>query len=148
MQANIAKVDKRIDATIGALGARWGIQSETSFRNALRGILEEVAHVQVVHINDFDDEGTVFGRPDQVELDIVIHNGMVLVCEIKSSMSKAEVYAFERKVRFYERRYQRQASQMIIISPMIDPRALPTIQELGIRAYSHAEDVLVDAEAV
>jgi hypothetical protein len=36
----------------------------------------------------------VFGRPDQVELDIIIKNGDVILCEIKSSMSKADIYSF------------------------------------------------------
>ena len=29
---------KKIDRGIGALGARWGLQSERAFRNALAGI--------------------------------------------------------------------------------------------------------------
>ncbi len=37
-------------------------------------------------INDYDDEGVVSGRPNQIELDVIISNGMLIVCEIKSSM--------------------------------------------------------------
>ena len=57
---------KKFDRTIGALGARWGLQSEKAFRDALAGILEENFGVQVVRVTDYDDEGEVFGRPDQV----------------------------------------------------------------------------------
>jgi hypothetical protein len=32
---------RKVDSRLGALGARWGIQSETSFRNGLKAILEE-----------------------------------------------------------------------------------------------------------
>lgn len=32
---------------IGALGARWGLASEASFRDALKGILEKSLGVQV-----------------------------------------------------------------------------------------------------
>jgi len=94
---------KKFDRSIGALGARWGMQSEATFRNALAGILEENFGVEVVNINEYDEQGEVFGRPDQVELDILIKNGLLLICELKSSIDKAGMYIFERKVRFYER---------------------------------------------
>jgi hypothetical protein len=43
--------------------------------------------------------------------------------EIKSSMSKLDVYAFDRKVSFYESRHQVKVDRKIIITPMLDPRA-------------------------
>ncbi len=137
------KIDKKIDAKIGALGARWGIDSETAFRNGLRDILEEVAQVQVLHINEFDDTGIVFGHPDQVELDIVIRNGVLMVCEMKSSVSKGDVSTFERKVQFYEQRHQQSVTHKVIISPMVDPRALPLAQQFGMHVYHNAEDVVL-----
>lgn len=142
--AEIKRVDTKIDTKIGAIGARWGIDSETAFRNALRGILEDIADVQVIHVNEFDGAGEVFGRPDQIELDIVIRNGMLIVCEIKSSVSRSDVHVFERKVQFYERRHQRTATQKIIISPMVDPRAMSLTNTLGMRVYYNADDVVFD----
>jgi hypothetical protein len=110
----------------------------------LRGILEEVAQVQVLHVNEFDDEGVVFGQPDQVELDVVIRNGVLMVCEMKSSVSKGDVATFERKVQFYEQRQQRSVTHKVIISPMVDPRALPLIAQFGMQVYYNAEDVVLD----
>jgi hypothetical protein len=101
----MADVKKVFDSTVGALGTRGGRRSEAYFRNALRGILEESFGVKVINVNEFDDEGIVFGRPNQVELDIIIRNGTLIICEIKSSMSKYGMYGFERKVRFYEKRH-------------------------------------------
>jgi hypothetical protein len=132
---------RRFDRGIGALGARWGIQSESAFRNALAGILEESFGVQVINVNEFDDEGTVFGRPDQVELDIIVKNGLLLICELKSSMSKPDMYTFERKARFYESRHQRKASRLLAISPMIDDKARAVAQSLGIETYTDSTDV-------
>ncbi|WP_017292520.1 PD-(D/E)XK nuclease family protein [Geminocystis herdmanii] len=137
----IKKLNKRYDSTIGALGSRWGLYSEASFRNALKGILENSFNVQVLNLNDFDDEGDVFGRPDQVEIDVIIKNGEVIVCEIKSSISKAEMYIFDRKVQFYQKRHQRQVTRKLVISPMVDNRALPVAENLGIEVYSYGEDV-------
>ncbi|MEE6162375.1 hypothetical protein U9R62_13710 [Cylindrospermopsis raciborskii DSH] len=34
------------------------------------------------------------GRPEQVELDIIIKNGLTIVCELKSSIDKAGMYVF------------------------------------------------------
>lgn len=133
---------KKFDRGIGALGARWGIQSETAFRKALAGILEDNFGVRVVNVNEFDDEGVVFGRPEQIELDIIIENGLLLICELKSSIDKAGMYSFERKARFYETRHQRKAQRLIVISPMIDPRALKVAERLGIETYHDSTDVI------
>jgi hypothetical protein len=139
--AELKRHDRRYDSTIGALGSRWGLYSEASFRNALKGILEESFGVQVLNITDFDDAGEVFGRPDQVELDVIIKNGDVIVCEIKSSLSKADMYTFDRKVAFYQQRHQRPVSRKLVISPMVDDRALPVAEALGIEVYSYADAV-------
>jgi hypothetical protein len=139
-EAHMAQARKH-DRSIGALGARWGMQSERAFRNALAGILEENFGVEVMNVNEYDDQGEVFGRPDQIELDVIIKNGLLLICELKSSIDKAGMYIFERKARFYERRHQRTANRLMVISPMIDPRAQKVAQRLGIETYSDSIDV-------
>ena len=131
------------DSTIGALGARWGLFAEQSFRDGLRGILQESFGVEVLHVNEFDDEGEVFGRPDQVELDIVIKDGLLIICEIKSSVSKADMHIFGRKARFYEKRHGKEAARRLVISPMVDARAFDLARRLGIEVYSYARDVPV-----
>lgn len=132
---------KKFDRSIGAPGARWGMRSEKAFRDALAGILEESFGVQVINVNEFDDEGEVFGRPDQIELDVIIRNGLLLICELKSSIDKAGMYSFERKARFYERRHGRQANRLIVISPMIDARAGKVARQLGIETFGDSTDV-------
>ncbi|ROR01610.1 PD-(D/E)XK nuclease family protein [Desulfosoma caldarium] len=129
------------ESSIGALGARWGLTSEASFRNGLRAILEKSFGVQVRSVTEYDERGEVFEHPDQVELDVVVHDDVLILCEIKSSMSKSDMYAFERKVRFYEKRHQRKASRKLVISPMVDDRARQVAQRLGIEVYSYANDV-------
>ena len=132
---------RKHEASIGALGARWGLSSEASFRNGLRGILEESFGVEVLNVVEYDDQGEVFGRPDQVELDILIRDGVLILCELKSSLSKPDVHAFHRKSQFYEKRHQRQTDRRLVISPMVAPLALKVAQELGIEVYSSALDV-------
>jgi hypothetical protein len=137
----IKRLDKRFDSTIGALGSRWGLYSEASFRNGLKGILEDSFGVEVVNVNEFDDEGEVFGRPDQVEIDLIVKNGVLILCEIKSNIDKAGMYIFDRKVAFYEKRHQRKVNRKIVICPMVDDRAKPVAKKLGIELYSYADSV-------
>jgi hypothetical protein len=141
MLKSIQNLGRRYDSTIGALGARWGLYSEASFRNALKGILEEFFDVQVLNVIEYDEQGEVFGRPDQIELDLIIKDSQLLICEIKSSMSKADMVIFDRKVKFYEKKHQHKASGVLVISPMVDPRAQAVADNLGIQVYSYAEDV-------
>ena len=117
------------------------MQSEKAFRDALAGILEKSFGVQVLNINDDDEEGTVFGRPDQVELDVIINNGLWVICALQSSIDKAGMYIFERKARFYERRHQRTVNRLIVISPMIDDRARTVAERLGIETYGDSTEV-------
>jgi len=141
LHEEIMAMARKHERGIGALGSRWGLQSEKAFRDALAGILEQSFGVQVVNVNDYDDEGTVFGRPDQVELDVIIKNGLLLICELKSSIDKAGMYIFERKARFYEKRHQRTANRLIVISPMIDARAREVAERLGIETYGDSTEV-------
>jgi len=139
--SEIRKLSIKHDTTIGMLEVLCGLKTEESFRNALKGILEENFGVEVMSVNMPDHDGTVFGRPDQVEIDVIIRNGMLIICEIKSSIDKAGMYIFERKARFYEEKSNRKASKLIVISPMIDKRAKPVAENLGIITYSGAESV-------
>ena len=141
MHREIMSQEKRHNRSIGALGARWGLQTERAFRDGLAAILEESFGVRVLNVNEFDDEGTVFGKPDQVELDIIIKNGLLIACEIKSSVDKPAMYSFERKARFYERRHGKKINRMMVISPMIEERARRVGKELGIEMYVDSVDV-------
>lgn len=135
------KILQKIDIKISAIGARWGTQTESSFRNALKAILEESFGVHVINVNEFDSAGEVFGKPDQVELDIIIKNSMLIVCEIKSSMSKNDMYAFYRKVKFYEKRHKKKTTTMMVISPMVEPKAKITADKYKIKVYSYIDEI-------
>lgn len=132
--------NRKLNTTVGALGARWGLRSESSFRNALKGILEDL-DLRVEHIDDYDEEGMVYGQPSSVEIDIIIKNGLLMICELKSSISKAEMFTFYKKTLFYEKKYQRRGDRLIVISPMVENKAREAAEELGIKVYSYAEDI-------
>ena len=141
MLTDIRALSRKHDSTIGALWARWGLRTESSFRDALAGILGDSFSVEVRNETFRDEAGEVFGRPDQVELDIIVRNGVLILCEIKSSMSKSDMMIFERKARFYEKLHDRKADRLVAISPMVDGRASAWAAESGIEVYGYAEDV-------
>lgn len=138
--ATLAQIDKS-GRLLGALEVLCGIQSEQAFHNELAGALEEHFGVEVIGVTEYDDRGEVFGHPDEIELDVIIKNDRLLICELKSSIDKGGMYMFERKARFYERRHQCTANRLIVISPMIDAQAQEVAQRLGIETYADSIDV-------
>jgi hypothetical protein len=140
-QKTINELLYKINNGIGALGARWGILAEESFRNGLKGILEDSFDVEVLNVTEKDEDGEVFGSPDQVELDIIIKNSTLIICEIKSSMSRGDVYIFNRKIAFYEKRHNRKADRKIIISPMVDEYGRYVAKKLDMEVYSYSDEI-------
>ena len=141
VEINDEKLEALFDQTVGALGARWGIRSEQSFRSALKGILEKNTEFKVLHVVERDESGVVFGRPEQIELDIVIKNGKLLIIEIKSSVSSGDVLLFAKKAEFYQEKHNQKATALVIISPMISAKAKEYIAHHGMIAYSRASAV-------
>ena len=140
LEKNWKESNRKLNTTVGALGARWGTRSEGSFRNALKGILADLG-LRVEHIDDYDEEGMVYGQPSSVEIDVIIKNGLLMICELKSSISKADMFIFYKKALFYEKKYHRQGDRLIVISPMVEIKAGEAAEELGIKVYSYAEDI-------
>jgi len=133
---------KRLESAIGGLGARWGIMSKESFRQGLKGILQDIG-LKVERYLDYDPEGYVFGHPEQVELDVLIKNKTVLLVEIKSSISKEEMHTFQRKVEFYEKKKKIKVERKGVVSPFVDPWAKPVAERFGIEVYTSGYDVRI-----
>ena len=129
-----------LERTVHAIGARWGIQSESSFREALSGILGDLGFEVESYIRH-DTEGNVHGHPTQVEIDVVIRDGILMLIEIKSSMSRSEVYTFERIVEFYEAEENRIVDRKLIICPFFKPGVIDVAEKLGIEVFTDVADV-------
>jgi hypothetical protein len=119
---------RTFNAQIGGLGARWGIQTEEAFRQGMWTILHEVGFTSERFL-EYDAAGEVFGQPDQVELDVVVKDGKVIVAEVKSALDSGNTYLFDRKVAFYMRKTGRQVDRKLIVTPYADNRA----KEVGLR---------------
>src|SRR6266853_5017787 len=133
----VTHLRRTIETQIGGLGARWGIQTEEAFRNAMKTILEEVGFRAKRYLT-YDTEGEVFGRPDQVELDVVIQDGKVIVLEIKSSLDREHVHLFSRKVAFYARKTGQQVARQVIVTPYTERGARELAEVLGVEIGTDA----------
>ncbi|MEM3590790.1 MAG: DUF3782 domain-containing protein [Candidatus Bathyarchaeia archaeon] len=80
MRAGFESMRRHIDA----LGARWGIVSESAFKNGLRGILEREFGFKVEKWIKHDEEGFVFGYPSTIDIDVAIHDERAILIEVKS----------------------------------------------------------------
>ena len=135
------KFDEFMRVKVGALGARWGVVTENSYRSMLESILVKSFNVEVQNFIGLDESGTVFGRPDQIELDIIIKNGVLIIMELKSSISKNDLYIFERKVRWYESKFDIIVNRAIVVSPMVDRWAIAVAEKLKIELFSNFDDL-------
>jgi hypothetical protein len=136
----LAQAQARTDRTLRAMGARWGLFAEESFREGIRAVLED-AGFKVERYLAYDHAGKVFDRPDQVELDMIIHNDKLMILEIKSSVSKGDVALFNRKTCFYEESEGERADRRILISPFVDRKAGELAADLGIEVYAQPDDL-------
>ena len=88
---NMATKDdiKALQASISALGARWGIVAEDVFRKGLVDLLAETGW-KVDREFLFDMEGYVYGYPSDIEIDVVVKDGKVIVIELTASLKRGE----------------------------------------------------------
>jgi hypothetical protein len=122
---------RTFQSQIGGIGARWGMQTEEAFRHGIRTSLKEVGFTTERFLT-WDASGEVFGHPEQIELDVVMQNGKVIVVEIKSSLDRANTYLFNRKVEFYTRQGGWPVDRKIVVAPYADERAKEVALRLGI----------------
>ena len=103
----------------------------------MRAILQEVGFTAERFLT-YDKEGAVFGQPDQIELDVFIQNGKVILIEIKSSVDHGRVHLFDRKVQFYTKQTSRQIDRKLMITPYAEGRAHEVARRLGVEICTDA----------
>ncbi len=139
-QAKHSELLRRLDSKIGALGRRWGLLSEAAFREGMYELLTPYGF-RVERFWARDEEGFVFGRPEQIEVDLLVRNETTIAAEIRSSVSKADVWVFLRKVEFLERLLNRKIDRRVIISPFVDDDALEFAQQTGVEVFTAPEEL-------
>jgi len=125
-----------VERHISALGARWGLMAEDAFREGLRGLLERELGFRVERWRVYDNAGIVFGYPSEVEVDIAVSDGKLILIEVSSHVRASDVLQFRRKAELYEKVTGRKPDRLIIVTPYIDEKALEAARQLGVEAYT------------
>jgi len=139
MDQRFAEQSRRIEEhtrVLGAIGARWGMMTEEAFRRSVRVLFADQPQLRVEHWRHHDAAGKVFGYPTDVDMDVVVRDGTLLLIEVKSSISGADVAEFWRRVQLYREVTGRQPSRLLMIGPYVDERAREVGERLGIELVS------------
>jgi Uncharacterized conserved protein containing a coiled-coil domain len=133
---------KTLEVMISALGTRWGILAEDVFR---KGIMELLSNTnwKVDREIIFDKEGIVYGYPSEVEIDVIISDGKVILVELTASLKRSDLVPFSKKKELYEKERGRKVSEVVVITPFIDDkneeRIIAIAKSLGIRIIKPSE---------
>ncbi|MEM1599061.1 MAG: DUF3782 domain-containing protein [Pyrobaculum sp.] len=127
---------KRLENMIAALGARWGVWSEETFRTGLLEILEE-AGWKVKKEYFYDTEGYVYGFPSEVEVDIVVRDGKTIMVELTAAAKRGDLPIILKKREYYEKRTGAKVDAVYVITPFIHDknpdRVVAMFKEAGVR---------------
>jgi len=132
MAAGFDRLQRRLDA----LGARWGVMSEKAFRDGLRGVVERELGLKVERWTTYDEEGKVFGFPSEVEVDVAVKDGKVILIEITSHARAPDVAVFKRKAELYAEKEGKRPDRLVIITPYAEEDAKKAAERLGIEIYA------------
>lgn len=125
-----------LERHLSALGARWGLMSEEAFRESLRGLLGKELGLVVEKWRAYDENGKVFGYPSEVEVDIAIRDGKVILIEVASHVKASDIYQFKRKAELYVEKTARKPDRLLIVTPYIDEKALEASKQLNVEVYT------------
>ncbi len=125
-----------VERHISALGSKWGIMAESAFRESLRGLLEKELGFKVEKWRTYDEAGIVYGYPSEVDIDVTVSNGKIILIEVSSHVKASDILQFTRKARLYEEKTGRRPDRLIIVTPYIDEKALEAAKQLGIETYT------------
>lgn len=125
-----------VERHISALGARWGLMAEEAFGEGVRGLVEGELGFRVERWVKFDGEGFVYGYPSQVEVDVAVHDGRLILVEVRSHVGVSDVYMFRRLAEFYERVEGRNPDRLVMVTPYADAKALEASLRLGVEVYT------------
>ena len=129
MDENFNKLGSRIDT----VSTRSGRLTEHALRNGLTFILKSADFT----VERYHQSGKEIG---EFELDIVLHNGISIAVEVKSSFDHRDAYDFQKKVIRYSELTGIIIQKKMVISPDIDPRAAVFADKNDITLISHFDD--------
>ena len=134
---------KALQASISALGARWGIVAEDVFRKGLVDLLLAETGWKVDREFLFDREGYVYGYPSDIEIDVVVKDGKVIIVELTASLKRGELVPLVKKRELYEKLKGVKVTEIVVVTPFVDDRdperLVAVAKSMGIRVITPVE---------
>ncbi|WP_252897142.1 hypothetical protein [Metallosphaera hakonensis] len=78
--------------------------------------------VQVTKEILYNRTGEVYGDPSDVEYDLMVSDGQVLMVEITSAVKRGDLGILKKKREFYEKAKNRKINKIVLITPFIHDR--------------------------
>jgi hypothetical protein len=129
-----SKILARIEATLGGLTSRMGIDMERMILNVYKDVFEreglEIRKVEKISFKDVD--GRYYRRGAKLELDIYAHDNKVYFMEVKSLVDVNDVEWFNFKCEIFEKILGRRPDRRMIVCINILDEALERARELGV----------------
>jgi hypothetical protein len=122
---------KELRDSISALGSRWGIMTEGTFRATIEGILSRTGYTVTREY---------YGRR---EVDVVIRNGEHMLLEICSVLKKADIPKLLASGADYEAR-EGVRPRLLIAATRVPPKAREVLEaaerEIGIFSWDEEDE--------
>jgi len=138
LDSHVTALEQSMDSMnrrISAIGARWGILSESAFRRGMRAILRDVLGIRrVSKLKLEDEEGIVYGHPSIIDVDIAVRNGEHLLIEIKANANRSDVAEIKRVGDLYEK-LKGTKPRLIIIAAYTGPGTKELAEKLGVELH-------------
>jgi len=132
---------EKLDKTLVTIAHRFGVLSEVTFREAMRGVLEKYFGAIAQHWTYYDREGIVYGELSIIEVDVVVRDGTHILVEVKSRVDTGDVLELVRIAKLYEK-VEKVKPRLAIVGDFIHPRAKELVKRLGVDIYGYLEETI------
>lgn len=139
--AHLERSVESLQKTLATVAHRFGVLSESAFREAIKGIVEELFGASAYRWTTYDKEGVVYGHPAEVEVDVVVKDKKHLLVEVKSRADTSDVLELARIARLYEAE-KGVKPELAIVAGFVSPRARKIAEKLRVKIYTYLEGEL------
>ncbi len=135
LEERFARLEEEMRETrrvLAVVSHRFGVLSEAGFREDMKYVVEEsLGAGRVERVRLRDEEGLVYGYPGEVEVDLLVRDGVHILVEVKSRVRAGDVAELGRVGRLYER-VRGVKPRLVLLGGFIDPGAWRAAERLGV----------------
>jgi len=139
LEERMLKVEEAIaglQRTLATVAHRFGVLSESAFREAIRGIVESLFGVEARRWVAYDSAGIVYGHPAEVEVDVLIKGERHLLVEVKSRVDTGDLLELSRIATLYEK-LEGVKPELAVVAGYVHPKAKRLAEKLGVKIYTY-----------